>query len=198
MSDPSAARSRPATWDALLEVPEGYVGEIIAGELVVSPRPGARHTRVASSLGVFLGGSFGFGMGGPGGWVILDEPYIAFGEDIRVPDLAGWRVERYAEPERGPFTVIPDWIGEVLSPSTTHIDRGEKLDIYLQHGVGHVWLIDPAAHTLEVFRAREHAWMRVKAFTKPERVRAEPFDAIELDLALLWSPPGQPASRPTE
>lgn len=192
MSNPLGVRSRPATWDDLLDVPEGYIGEIIAGELIMTPRPAPPHIKAASELGGLLVGSFRFGMGGPGGWVILDEPRIAFGEDIRVPDLAGWRQERYAAPEQGPYTVIPDWIGEVLSPSTARSDRGEKLDLYLACGVRHVWLIEPRARTIEVFRAHEQGWLRVKVFTRPEKVRAEPFDAIELDLALLWGEPAEP------
>lgn len=196
MSNLPSARSRPATWADLLAVPEGYIGEIVAGELIMTPRPAPPHIEAASDLGTLLGASFRFGMGGPGGWIILHEPRIAFVEDIRVPDLAGWRKERYVAPEKGPYTVMPDWIAEVLSPSTVRTDRGEKLDLYLAHGVRHVWLIDPVAHTLEVYRAQgsapERAWLRVKTFTRPEKVRAEPFDAIELDLALLWGPTEEP------
>lgn len=186
MSNPVGARAAQVGWDDLLDVPEGYIGEIIDGELFMTPRPGPPHTETASELGGLLVGAFRFGVGGPGGWVILDEPRVAFGADIRVPDLAGWRRERYVAPEQGPYTVIPDWICEVLSPSTSRTDRGAKLDLYLTHRVGHVWLVDPRERTIEVFRAHEQGWLRVKVFTRAEKVRAEPFDAIELDLALLW------------
>jgi Uma2 family endonuclease len=177
----------PATWDDLLDVPEGFIGEIVAGEIVVSPRPANPHGNVASDLGVLLGGPFRFGVGGPGGWVIVDEPRIRFVGDIRVPDLAGWHRDRYVATATGPLTVCPDWICEVLSPSTEAEDRGPKLDLYRRAGVAHVWLVGWVARTLEVFRRQPEGWLRVSAHAGDERVRAEPFDAVELDLALLWS-----------
>lgn len=186
MSNPVGARAHQAGWDDLLDVPEGYIGEIIDGELFMTPRPGPPHLEAASGLLALLGWPFDLDMGGPGGWRMLSKPRVAFGADIRVPDLAGWRKERYAAPEQGPYTVAPDWICEVLSPSTSRTDRGAKLDLYLAHRVRHVWLIDPRERTIEVFRAHEQGWLRVKVFTRAEKVRAEPFDAIELDLALLW------------
>jgi Uma2 family endonuclease len=178
---------RPATWDDLLDVPEGFIGEIIAGEIVATPRPANPHAEVSSDLGTLLGGPFRFGIGGPGGWVLLDEPRIRFGEEIRVPDLAGWRRERYSAPPSGPLTVIPDWTCEILSPATESDDRGAKMDLYRTAGVRHVWLVGWIARTLEVYRAEASGWLRVATFTGDSRVRAEPFDAIELDLSLLWS-----------
>ena len=184
---------RPATWDDLLDVPEGYIGEIIDGKLVMSLRPAAPHVETSSGFGVLLGGPFQFGLGGPGGWQILDEPRIAFGSDVRVPDLAGWRDERYFAPEKGPYTVIPDWIAEVLSPSTEKGDREDKLQLYARHGVKHVWLIHPTAHTLEIFHTHHGECSEVKTFTEATNVRAEPFDAISLDLALIWPKAGATA-----
>src|SRR5262249_27009534 len=121
-------RGRPATWDDLDEVPEGYVGEIVAGEIVVTPRPNAPHAVAASDLHSILGAAFRLGINGPGGWIILEEPRVRFGEDVRVPDLAGWRKEKWADPPRkGPLTLIPDWICEVLSASTKAEDIAVKL-----------------------------------------------------------------------
>jgi Uma2 family endonuclease len=179
---------RPATWDDLLDVPEDFIGEIVAGEIVATPRPANPHATVSSDLGGLLIGPFRFGVGGPGGWVILDEPRVRFGEEIRVPDLGGWRRERYvAQAGTGPVTVIPDWICEILSPSTEADDRGPKMDLYARAGVQHVWLIGWMVRTVEVYRREAAGWLRVATFTGDARVRAEPFDAIELDLALLWS-----------
>jgi Uma2 family endonuclease len=177
---------RPATWDDLLDVPEGFIGEIINGELVMSPRPANPHGHVTSDLGTLLGGPFRFGIGGPGGWIIVDEPRIRFGEDIRVPDLAGWRKERYDGPVHGPITVVPDWICEVLSPATEREDRGAKMDLYRRAGVAHLWLIGWVARTLEIYRRTAGGWLHVTTFGGDVRVRAEPFDAVELDLSLLW------------
>lgn len=175
-----------ATWNDLRDVPEGYVGEIVNGELVVHPRPGGPHAETASFLGVVVGQPFGFGRGGPGGWVIIDEPGVDFDGDIRVPDLAGWKKERYALPDEGPFTVTPEWLCEVLSPSTAVTDRTEKLPLYQRCGVRHVWLIDPLGFSLEVFRLEGDFFQLIQTARGNAVVRAQPFDAVELELSLLW------------
>lgn len=185
MSDPAKKR---ATYADVLAVPSHRVAEIVNGELVVSPRPAPRHARVSSALGVELGGPFDKGKGGPGGWWILDEPEIHFypGEPL-VPDLAGWRRERMpALPETAYFETVPDWVCEVLSPSTAAVDRIEKMPIYASRGVAHAWLIDPLLETLEVFRMQSQGWFLAGTYRGAAVVRAEPFDAIELELASLW------------
>lgn len=195
---PHKDRSRPATWDDLDQVPEGYIGEIVGGEIVVAPRPNEPHAHATSDLGVLLGGPFRLGIGGPGGWVFRDEPRIRFGEDIRVPDLAGWQAARWGTPPRkGPLTVTPDWICEVLSPSTAADDRTVKLPLYARAAVRHVWLIDPDARTLEVLRLEGSSWLLAATFGGDARVRAEPFDAVELDLSLCGSRP-LPTPTPTK
>lgn len=174
-------------------MPEDVIGEIVGGELVLTPRPGGPHAVVASDLGALLGAAFRFGIGGPGGWILLDEPRIRFGEDIRVPDLAGWRVERWAGvPKAGPITQLPDWIGEVLSPSTESDDRAAKMALYHRAGVKHVWLLGPRVRTLEVYRAEPAGWLVGATYAGDVRIRAEPFDAVELDLAAIWSGLGEP------
>ncbi len=183
------ASARAATWEDLDALPEDVVGEIVDGEILATPRPDLPHTQAASGLGVVIGAPFGFGIGGPGGWLILDEPRIRFGEDVRVPDLAGWRRERWVDvPRRGPIPLVPDWICEVLSPSTESEDRTTKLALYARAKVGHVWLVSPGARTLEVLRLEGSRWLLVGSHAGDERVRAEPFDAVELDLAPLWTP----------
>src|SRR5689334_3293200 len=148
-----------ALWEALDDIPEGDIGEIVAGEVVVMPRPGQLHTAVASHLGVLLGAPFGFGIGGPGGWVILDEPRIRFGDEVRVPDLGGWRRERFVRSSStGPFTIVPDWLCEVLSDSTVRQDRLAKLPLYAQSGVDWAWLLDPVRKHLEVYRRDGTVW----------------------------------------
>jgi len=178
---------KPATYADLEALPAHVVGELIAGELHVSPRPAAPHTVAASRLGGGLSGPFDEGRGGPGGWIILDEPELHFGEDVLVPDLAGWRRERMPRPPRtAAFTLAPDWVCEVLSPSTAALDRGLKLPLYARQGVRHVWLMDPAARTLEVFRWEDARYVLLITHTGLARVRAEPFEAVELDLPFLW------------
>ncbi|MFZ5468868.1 MAG: Uma2 family endonuclease [Myxococcota bacterium] len=182
-----AFSKKPATYQDILELPENVVGEIIAGELSVSPRPAARHAKVASVLGMDLGGPFQRGRGGPGGWWIIDEPELHMGEDVLVPDLGGWRRERMPEiPDVPHFTLAPDWICEVLSPSTAKIDLVRKLPTYARTGVRHAWVVDPGLQTLEVFRLEDKRWVLLYAFSGEDRARAEPFEAVELDLSALW------------
>lgn len=178
---------KPIPYDAIVELPEHKVGEIVAGELVVSPRPASRHALSGSALGAEISGRFQFGRGGPGGWWILDEPELHFGSDVLVPDLAGWRRERMPSfPDTPFFTLAPDWICEILSPSTERVDRSKKLPIYAREGVKNLWLVDPLARTLETLRLRGGQWLPVASFSKDAIVRAEPFESNELDLLLLW------------
>jgi Uma2 family endonuclease len=180
--------SRPATFRDLEALPSNVVGEIIAGILYANPRPASRHAAATSALGEELGPPFKRGRGGPGGWVILDEPELHFADDVLVPDLAGWRRERMAEiPDTPFFTLAPDWLAEALSPSTAGIDRGEKLPAYGREGVRHVWFLDPIAQTLEVLRLETNGYIAVATYHGDAKVRVEPFDAIELDLAILWA-----------
>jgi Uma2 family endonuclease len=191
-----AEQRRRATYADLEAVPPIKVAELIRGVLHVMPRPAPRHARASSRLGAKLGGPFDLGDSGPGGWVILDEPELHFpdpeepGEiDALVPDLAGWRRERMPElPETAYFTLAPDWICEVLSPSTETLDRDEKMPLYAREGVRHAWLVDPIARTLEVFTlGPELRWRSVDTHRGAARVRVEPFDALELDLSVLWA-----------
>lgn len=179
---------RPATYADLEALPAHQVGEIIGGVLYASPRPALKHARAASTLGTDLGGPFDRGRGGPGGWLILDEPELHFGGDVLVPDLAAWRRERMPEmPEAAFATLAPDWLCEVLSPSTAGFDRAEKLPSYAREGVTHVWLVDPLAQTLEIVRLDGATYRMVTTCRGEAKVRAEPFDAIELELATLWA-----------
>lgn len=189
VSDPAERDAFCELYRRLSALSEDVRAEIVAGEIVVSPRPRPRHVRVASRLGSRLEPPFSFDSEGPGGWVILDEPEVRFSAELRIPDLAGWRVERYQEPEEPPYVVVPDWVCEVLSPSTAQSDRAEKMPLYARHGVGHVWLVDPDACTLEVYRRQGELWLLVATHGGDAKVRAEPFDAIELDLAALWRTP---------
>ena len=178
---------KPATYTDLFDLPEHMVGEIIAGEIYATPRPTGPHIGAASILGMDLGTPFQRGRGGPGGWWILDEQELHMGGDILVPDLAGWRREKMPRiPEAAYIELAPDWVCEILSPATYLLDRVRKLPIYAREGVKHVWLIEPIARTLEVFRLEQRRWVVVGAHETDELVRAEPFDAVELDLLALW------------
>lgn len=177
-----------ACYQDIIDLPENLVGEIIDGELYTQPRPAPRHARSSSSLGSELFGPYDRGKGGPGGWWILDEPEWHFGRQVLVPDLAGWRRERMPKlPDTAWFELAPDWLCEVLSPSTARKDRAKKMPIYAQEGVGHIWLIDPNARTLEVFANSDGRWVLLGVFSENDVVCAAPFEAITLELGGLWA-----------
>ena len=179
---------KSATYADLCALPDNVVGEIVAGELHVSPRPALPHARAAGGIFGDLSGPFDRGKGGPGGWLLLLEPELHLGADIVVPDLAGWRRERMPEmPLEAYATVTPNWVCEVLSPSTARFDRGQKLAVYASAGVEHVWLVDPLAQLQEVLALDGASWRIVAVHQANAVVRAVPFDAIELELAALWS-----------
>lgn len=134
-----------------------------------------------------LGSPFHRGRGGPGGWWILDEPELHLGANVLVPDLAGWRRERMPTvPDTAWFELAPDWICEVVSPSTGRLDRTAKMPVYAHASVASAWLVDPLQRTLEVFALRDRHWVLIAAHAENERVRAEPFAAVELELGALW------------
>ena len=178
----------PATYEDLLAVPEHLVAEILNGQLYTSPRPAPRHAWASSSLGDELVSPYDKGRGGPGGWWILDQPELHLGDDVLVPDLAGWRRECMPElPETAWFELPPDWICEVLSPSTARLDRVLKMPIYARHGVAHLWLIDPDIRTLEAYELREGKWVLLDTLADEAVVSLPPFDATEFSLSALWA-----------
>jgi Uma2 family endonuclease len=182
-----SAKPLRSVYERFLEQPDTVVAEIIHGALITSPRPASPHARAASVLGIVLGGPFFLGQGGPGGWQILDEPELQLGEHILVPDLAAWRSERMPQMPKVPrFELAPDWICEVLSPSTQAIDRADKLPIYASHDVRYAWLVEPMAQTLEVYRLEGQRWVLLGTHRGAVTSRAEPFDAVEVDLSALW------------
>lgn len=185
MSDPA---KRTAAYEDLFHIPENMTGEIIAGELHVTPRPPRKHGLTATALGGALTPPYYFGTGGgPGGWVFIFEAEIGLGEDILVPDLAGWRKERFPEEEdHNWISVPPDWICEVLSPGTFRKDKVKKMPVYALHAVQFFWLIDPMARTLDVFRLESGKWVVAGLYAEDDKVRAEPFPEAEIDLRFLW------------
>lgn len=185
-----SAPARKATYQDVLDAPPNKVAEVLSGVLYTSRRPASPHARAAMALGRHLGGPFDTDPEGPGGWWILGEPELHFGEDILVPDLAGWRRERLPRIEDVPyFTLAPDWVCEVRSPSTERFDRRGKLEAYAREKIGHVWLVEPRSRMLEILRLdTDGKWKLVAVHAEDERPRAEPFDAIELPLGSLWLP----------
>lgn len=190
----STAAGRPALLADLEQFDDTVTAEIINGRLIVSPRPAPPHIRGASILGALLTNPFDLGLGGPGGWVILDEPELHLGWNemtqephVAIPDLAGWRRERLPERPKTPFyEVVPDWVAEFLSPSTGADGRIEKLPFYAREGVKWAWLLDPLQRTLEAYELVGGRWTLAATHRGNAKVRVAPFDAIELDLRLVW------------
>jgi Uma2 family endonuclease len=181
---------RPARYDDILQAPEGKVAEIIDGELIVSSRPAWPHAFAASAMGADLIGGF---QRPPGdappreGWWFVAEPELCCGNDVLVPDQAGWRRTNTADrPTTAAFTDRPDWVCEIVSPSTGKIDRTRKMRIYAREGVGHLWLVEPTLRTVEVYRLKGGEWVVATVCGGDGPARMEPFDAIELDVSRWW------------
>jgi Uma2 family endonuclease len=186
-----ARAAREETLYAALEaLPEWLTGEILQGQLHTQPRPAPLHALAASHLGAELIGPYSRGRSGPGGWWILFEPELHFVRDteVAVPDLAGWRRERMPEmPPDHRFEIAPDWICEVLSPSTRSKDREIKMPLYAKRGVRYAWLLDPVARTLETYTQDGAAWASLAVYGAGDEVAAAPFEAAAFRLAELWT-----------
>ena len=191
---PADPARRQATYEDVLRAPEHLVAEVLDGELVTSPRRAGPQAEASSVLGMDLGGAVHRGRGGPGGWIILDEPELHLGRDILVPDLGGWMRSRLpAVPATAFLELAPDWACEVISPGSERVDRERKLPIYARERVTHVWLVDPLERMVEVFRLDGEGYRLVVTRGGDDRVRLEPFNAYELELAALWpSAPAEP------
>jgi len=186
-----------ATYEDVLNAPSNKVAEILDGELFLSPRPALRHAGAQAAVHGKLWSRFDDGERGPTGWIVVTEPELHLGEAIVVPDVAAWRRERLPSlPDRPFLDLAPDWVCEVLSPSTERIDRGRKLRAYAAAGVAHAWLLNPVERTLEVLVLKDGAWTIVGVCSGCDVVRIKPFEAIELELERLWADaPAAPDAR---
>src|SRR5262245_5430921 len=193
MTNPARRR---ATYQDVLDAPPHKVAELIHGDLYLFSRPRVGHSSAGGALYARLLFPFHYGNGGPGNWIILLEPELHLGDDILVPDIAAWRCARLPELEDVAYlTLPPDWVCEVLSKSTEKVDRVDKMPIYAASGVKHAWMVHPVRRTLEVFRLRARKWQAVAVHQGDQRVRAEPFDEIEIDLPFLWYKLARPRPR---
>lgn len=172
-------------YQQLMSLPESLTGEILTGQLYANPRPGGKHILAASNIGADLHVAYQRGRGGPGGWWILQEPEVHFllDEEVSVPDIAGWQRSRMPNiPDGHKFEIVPDWICEILSPSTEGIDREIKKPMYASFGVQYLWLIDPKRKILETFKLVDGDWEVQGHFSGNDKVCVEPFVQLELSL----------------
>ncbi|MEY6431106.1 Uma2 family endonuclease [Thioalkalicoccus limnaeus] len=177
-------------YEQLEALPEGLTGEILSGQLHTQPRPAGPHARAETELSIDIGSAYGRGRGGPGGWWIIVEPelHLVRDQEVAVPDLAGWRKERMPQiPDDHRFEVVPDWVCEILSPSTASKDREVKMPVYAHYGVAYAWLVDPKCRTLEAYALTDGDWRLLAEASDYDTIAVAPFDALQLDLGNLWS-----------
>lgn len=181
------AARKQATYEDVLNAPPNKVAELIEGTLHLQPRPAMRHARAMTKLASGLDDPFDRGRSGPGGWWLLFEPELHLGANVLVPDLAGWRRERLPElPDVAAMELAPDWVCEAISPSTGALDRVKKMPLYAQAGVRWCWLLDAHQRTIEAFRQEAGRWVLLGAHAGNDQARIEPFDAVAIDLSMLW------------
>lgn len=188
MSSQSARpTSRPATYADIEALPPHVTGELIFSALHTHRRPTPRHGEAASVLQAEIQNSFGRKRGIPGGWIIQVEPELHLGPHVVVPDIGGWRAETLPRlPKTAYFEAAPDWLAEVLSPSTSKIDRTSKLQIYAEYRVKHLWYVDPVIRTLEVFGLSGTNYSIVATLKDEDIIAAPPFETHSFDLTSLW------------
>jgi Uma2 family endonuclease len=188
----SSVAPRLATYEDLLALSEDVRAQILGGEIITSPSPLPRHSNAQRSLGRFIGGPFhdDDGHGGPGGWWIFPEIDVRLSRhDIVRPDLAGWRRARLPEPGSvRPIEIVPDWICEIVSPSSVAYDRVTKRALYAKHSVSHYWIVDPEGRTLEALELQGERWVELGAWDETARARIPPFAEQELDVGRLFLP----------
>ena len=180
----------PSTAADLASLPPNVRAEVINGEIVEKANPSAEHADAQGGALVHLRGLYHRRPGGekPGGWWILPEVEIELApHEVYRPDIAGWRRDRTPERPRGlPVKSRPDWICEVLSPSNASNDLVKKLRVYHQSHVDHYWVVDPQNETLTVLRWTPDGYLTALTAGRADRVRAEPFEAVELPVGVLF------------
>jgi Uma2 family endonuclease len=131
----------------------------------------------------------------PGGWWFATEVEVYFDRaNTFRPDVVGWRRDRVPERPRGtPIHTRPDWICEILSTNRSN-DLVRKKRTYHRHQVPHGWILDPREASLSVHRWSADGDLEVLTAERGERLRAEPFEALEIDVGvLLGDEPSEPA-----
>lgn len=184
-----APRKRLATYADIEALPEHKVSEIVDGELFVSPRPATHLALAKAGVGGLLIAKFGFADGGPGGWWMLFEPEVHLEGNVVVPDLAGWRRDRLPTiPDEAYFVLAPDFVCELVSPTTGRLDRARKVPLYARQGVEFVWLVDADQRTVEVLHLVDGHYQIVQVSSEDQIMRAPPFEVADLPLSRLWVP----------
>jgi Uma2 family endonuclease len=178
---------KPATYADLEAVPEHLVAEIIDGRLVTRHHMPPRQNLAHAALLNALNGALGHRRGHAGTWIFLSKPELHLAEHVVVPDLAGWRRERLPDIPDAPWIdLMPDWICEVIAPTTASEDRDRKRQIYAQRGLKHYWLLDPAIRRLEALKLASRACVLQNFYVGCAEVVCEPFAPVQFSLSALW------------
>ena len=190
MAEVAVKGSKPTIAEVMRLVEQGHKVELIDGELVYKTATaghGAAQFKIAAALDGFNRRSGG--PRGPGGWWLMTEVEVLFAktEEVFRPDAIGFRRELQPErPREWPVRARPDWVAEVLSPSTARYDVVKKQRTLHLHGVPHYWILDPTHETLTVLRHTPEAYLQVLTAGIEDTVRAEPFDAVEVSVSDLF------------
>jgi Uma2 family endonuclease len=186
----AAAPLHLATADDLARLPPDVRAEVIGGEIVEKESSSGEHGNAQGTVIGRLHGPFHRKPGGgqPGGWWILPEVEIELApHEVYRPDVAGWRRDRTPSCPRGkPVYIRPDWVCEVLSQSNASNDLVKKLRVYHRFEVGHYWIVDPQHETLTVLRWTPDGYLAALTAGRADRVRPEPFEAVELPVGVLF------------
>lgn len=179
-----------ATYLDLAALGDDARAEIIHGAIIEKAAPSFEHGVAQSALSGTIGQHFGRrgGGGGPGGWWIASEVEVEYAaHEVFRHDVAGWRRERVPEmPHGSPTRIFPDWVCEILSPSNAKRDLVDKLRVLQASGVPHYWILDPVERVLLVHRLEASGYVVALTAAPGERVRAEPFDALEVNVGALF------------
>ena len=184
---------RKATYQDVLDAPENIVAQLIDGELYLHARPVDPHVWASGKLHSALDLRYGSDIDDDsdgyrlGEWAILSEPELRLSEDVLVPDIAGWRANKYQRNRANSFSeVVPNWVCEVLSPTTRKMDHGRKSDIYAREGISHLWIVDSEARTLQVSALSAGRWLPITTLSNADRVSVPPFEKLNISLSRLW------------
>jgi len=174
-----------ATAADLARIPPERGAEVVEGHVVYKASPSFSHGYVQGQIGGLL--RFGSGGRGATGWWLVTEPDVELeAHEVYRPDLAGWRRERVPSiPTEVPIRLRPDWVCEVLSPSTAGRDLSAKLRGYHRSGIPHYWVVDPEHHTLVIYRWQSDTYAVAGSAGLGDTIQAEPF-AVDLSVAQLF------------
>ena len=183
-----AGNATPATWEDIMNLPEHHGAEIIGGKIHYKGMARARHGHATTQLQRRVPNERQ-GVNEHGWWIFGDVDVKLAGESYLKPDVSGWRKERMPEPpDDWPLAIAPDWVCEVLSPTTEAYDRGDKAQAYAAGGVPWYWIVDPAERTVEVLELINGRWTIWGVYTDGAALALPPFDGTVVEIGGLFLP----------